>query len=485
MFGWFKRISQRESPAPVRPYDERLSENRIAACPPPFDGFAYRRELQLPGIVHFGIGAFHRAHQAVYVDKAMSAGERHWAIIGVSLRSANVAAQLNPQDGLYTVAVRSAAETEYRLIGAIKQVLVASYQAESIKESIAYPTVKIVSFTITEKGYCRDRDGNLDFDLATDASVYRFLKDGLALRRELGLPGLTLLSCDNLPDNGAQLRRLLNQYLTTHDPALAAWVDAHCTFPNSMVDRIVPATTQADKLAAQDAMGWGELLWDEAHVVTEPFCQWVIEDRFAGPRPRWEDHGVQIVADVAPYETAKLRMLNGAHSLLAYCGLDRGHEFVHQAIADPELRALAGQLMRDEAAPTIAAAAGQDLAAYAAALVARFENPALQHRLAQIAMDGSQKLPQRWLATLAARQASGLASPAIMRGLAAWLRHVRGDRRAVDDPLAMPLAAAWQQGDTGQAIRAILGPGGLVTGPWQPQEADLATLTALVDGEQA
>lgn len=481
---WFKRLFRGQNAVPEQQYWERLSENSIAACPPLFDWFAYRRENQLPGIVHFGIGAFHRAHQADYVDKAMSAGERHWAIIGVSLRSGDVAGQLNPQDGLYTVAVKSAAETEYRLIGAVRQVLVASYQQDSIRESIAYPTVRIISFTITEKGYCRDADGNLDTGLANEASVYRFLKDGLSLRKELGLPGVTLLSCDNLPNNGAQLRRLLNQYLEACDPALAAWVEAECTFPNSMVDRIVPATTMADKLAAQDAMGWGDDLWDEAHVVTEPFSQWVIEDRFAGPRPRWEDHGAQIVADVAPYETAKLRMLNGAHSLLAYCGLAKGHTYVHEAIADADLRALVQRLMLDEAAPTIKEAAGQDLPAYAAALVARFENPALQHRLAQIAMDGSQKLPQRWLAVLAERQALGQESPAIMRGLAAWLRHVRGDLWAVDDPLAAQLAAAWQQPDTEAAIRAILGAGGLVGSPWQPSAGEVALLAKAVGERQ-
>jgi fructuronate reductase len=297
---------------------QRLSDDSIAIMPPvDVEWFDYPRDLQLPGIVHFGIGAFHRAHMAAYTDRAMSAGDRHWGVIGVSLRSPSVARQLNPQDGLYTIAERSGDGTRFRLIGAIRNVLVASYEKEAICEAIAYPTTHIISFTITEKGYCRAADGNLDFELAGEASAYRFLKDGLALRKERGLPGVTLLSCDNLADNGKQLKRLLNQYLAKHAPELADWVEARCTFPCSMVDRIVPATTAADLAAAQDAMGWGELLKDEAAVVTEPFSQWVIEDKFAGPRPRWEDHGAEIVTDVRPYETAKLRMLNGAHSALA------------------------------------------------------------------------------------------------------------------------------------------------------------------------
>jgi fructuronate reductase len=461
---------------------ERLSNDSIAIMPPvDLEWFDYPRDLQLPGIVHFGIGAFHRAHMAAYTDSAMSAGDRHWGIIGVSLRSPSVARQLNPQDGLYTIAERSGDGTSFRLIGAIKNVLVASYEKEAICESIAYPTTHIISFTITEKGYCRAADGNLDFELAGESSVYRFLTDGLALRKERGLRGVTMLSCDNLTKNGKQLNRLLNQYVLKHCPELADWIQSHCTFPCSMVDRIVPATTAADLAAAQDALGWGELLYDEAAVVTEPFSQWVIEDNFAGPRPAWEKHGAQITSDVHAYETAKLRMLNGAHSALAYLGLQRGHEFVDQAIADPALAPLIESLMREEAASSLTPASGQDLSVYADALIERFKNPALNHRLAQIAMDGSQKIPQRWLETVAHHQKQGRQCPAILAGIAAWLGHVRGDNGKVDDPMADALKTTWDTAGKGGIVAALFGPGRAMASNWVPGDADRALINGAMN----
>ncbi|MGQ3122008.1 MAG: mannitol dehydrogenase family protein, partial [Aliihoeflea sp.] len=211
----------------------------------------------------------------------------------------------------------------------------------------------------------------------------------LAARKAAGLSGLTLLSCDNLAGNGAVLRALMRDYLAAYHPDLSAWFDSECRCPATMIDRIVPATTDADRAAVEAVLG----VRDEGAVVTEGFSQWVIEDDFAGPRPRWENVGAELVANVGPYETAKLRMLNGAHSALAYVGLGKGHDFVHQAIADPAIRPVIERLLREEAAPTIDAAPGQDLAAYADALLDRFANPALNHRLIQIAMDGSQKIP--------------------------------------------------------------------------------------------
>jgi fructuronate reductase len=413
----------------------------------------YDRTAQRAGIVHFGIGAFHRAHMAVYTDSAMNAGERDWTIIGVSLRSSGVADLLNPQNGLYTVAEHSGAETSFRLLGSVQKVLVALQDPHSVIDAVASPDTHIISFTITEKGYCRAANGSLDLALADGASVYRFLRDGLAKRRAIGLSGLTLLSCDNLANNGQQLERLLIAYLANHNPDLAHWVTEKCTFPSSMVDRIVPATTPADLDAVEAALG----LRDEAHVATEPFSQWVIEDKFAGPRPRWEDYGAEIVSDVAPYETAKLRMLNGAHSALAYIGLKHGHEFVHQATADPAIRPLIERLMREEAAPSIAAAPGQDLRAYANALLTRFENPSLNHRLAQIAMDGSQKIPQRWLETLKWNREQGRDCPAIVAGLDAWFLHIKGANGPVDDPRAAELATVELSADATQNVRAIFG----------------------------
>ena len=428
------------------------------------------------GIVHFGIGAFHRAHQAWYTDRAMAAGENGWMIAGVSLRSASVRSQLQPQDGLFTVAERGAAGETSRVVGSVREVLVAGDDRDAIIDRIAARECHLITLTVTEKGYARGADGLLDRK-AAEASFYPLLAEGLARRQAAGLPGLTLLSCDNLAENGRKLRALLLQYLPD---SIHNWFESECRCPSSMVDRIVPATTEEDLDRIATSLGG---LRDDGAVVTEPFSQWVIENRFAGPRPRWENHGAQIVEDVAPYETAKLRMLNGAHSLLAYCGLDAGHTFVHEAIRDPALRTLANRLMREEAATSFTPAAGQDLDAYADALVTRFENPALQHRLIQIAMDGSEKIPQRWLETLEARRLRGQRCPAIMHGLAAWLRHICGDARPVDDPAAQELAGLWQQAGRDGIARALFGPQGRYT-QWRASDAELNDLTNQLGGKR-
>nr|WP_202385983.1 mannitol dehydrogenase family protein [Alteraurantiacibacter aestuarii] len=438
---------------------ERLPPD--VACP------AFDRGGQQVGIVHFGLGAFARAHLAACCDDAMAAGERDWMICGVSLRSDNVARQMGPQDGLYTLSERSGQEVRTRVIGSVREVLVAGRDAQAIAARIASPACHIVSFTVTEKGYCRAADVALDLEAAR-ASFYPLLATGMKLRMEAGLPGLTLLSCDNLPANGAVLRYLMTQYLTAQAPELLGWFAAECSCPNAMVDRIVPATRDADLAGLERRIG----LRDEAAVFTESFSQWVVEDAFAGPRPRWEDCGVQIVADVAPFEAAKLRMLNGAHSLLAYAGLAAGHEFVHQAVADPALRALVQRLMLDEAAPTIAVAPAQDLAAYARRLLQRFSDPALNHRLAQIAMDGSQKIPQRWMETL---RENSQPCPAILTGIAAWLWHI-SDGRWLDDPLADRLRDAAVEADLRSRIGAIFGPDGIIGGSWSPSAQDIVTI---------
>jgi len=449
----------------------RLPSKRLApdnlpqhAALPPYD-----RTAKQVGIVHFGLGAFTRAHQAWYTDRAMAEHGGDWMIAGVSLRKPDVAQQLNPQGGLYTLAEKSGEGTALRVIGSVSEVIVAPEAPARILDLIAAQATHILTFTITEKGYCRAPDGHLDHAQAGGGSIYPFLRAGLARRRAAGLGGLTLLSCDNLADNGHQLRRLLGEYLAD-DAELAAWVAQHCTFPCSMVDRIVPATTEEDRTHVEAQLGLRDApIRDEGVVMTEPFSQWVIEDDFAGPRPAWDTVGAQIVRDVAPYETAKLRMLNGAHSALAYCGLAAGYTYVHEAVADPALRALALQLMLEEAAPTIPAPEGLDLAAYAKALIARFENPALNHRLIQIAMDGSQKIPQRWLATLAANQQAGRRCPAILAAIAAWIKHLQGANGPVDDPMAEQLAKA----ANGQnPITAIFGANGILPSPWRPEPKD-------------
>ncbi len=430
----------------------------------------YDRGTQKAGIVHFGIGAFHRAHQAVYTDAAMNAGERDWGIIGVSLRSSAVAEQLNPQDGLYSVTERSENGDKSRIIGAVQKVLVAADAPDAVVAALASADTHIVSFTITEKGYCRAPDGSLDFTQADERSAYAYLATAMRQRQAAKLGGLTLLSCDNLASNGAQLAVLMRAYLQRCAPDLVHWFEDECSYPSTMVDRIVPATTDNDRQSIAANLG----ALDQAAVVTEPFTQWVIEDDFVGKRPGWEIGGAQFTKDVVPFETAKLRMLNGAHSALAYIGLQRGHAFVHQAIADPYIMALANTLMRDEAANSLQTAAGQNLASYADALIARFANPALDHRLIQIAMDGSQKIPQRWLETLAFHQQQGRQCPAILEAIAAWIVHIRGATHVVDDPMRDTFQSLWQTAGERHIASALFGNGGQFAQYWEASEADLA-----------
>lgn len=443
----------------------------------------YDWQAQRAGIVHFGIGAFTRAHQAAYTDAAMATGDRDWRITGVSLRSGDVAAQLDPQDGLYTLTERGGEAARTRLIGAINRVIVAPQDPQAVIAAIAHADTRIVSFTVTEKGYVRSADGSLDCgnpalaaDMAGDGAlrtIYGYLAAGLARRRAAGLPGLTLQCCDNLADNGRQIAALMTTYLERTDPALASWFARECRCPSTMVDRIVPAMTDADRTWVAGHIGMA----DEGAILTETFTQWVIEDDFAGPRPRWEAVGAQFVSDVGAHEAAKLRMLNGAHSALAYLGLERGHDFVHQAVADPEIRPLVERIMREEAAATLDPASGIDAAAYADRLLERFANSALQHRLMQIAMDGSQKIPQRWLEPLAINQSAGRMCPATLEALAAWCRHVRGDARPVDDPQAEQLAGLWQAHGAAGIAATLFGAGGMLAATWTASPAALAYLS--------
>lgn len=447
----------------------RLSPNSVLPSHIAFP--QYDRSAQKAGIVHFGIGAFHRAHQAVYTDSAMNAGDRDWGITGISLRSGDVAEQMNPQGGLYSVTEKSAQGDETRIIGSVQNVIVAPQNPDSVINALASPQTHIVSFTITEKGYCRSADGSLDHRQARQGSVYAYLAAAFQRRRDAGIAGLTLISCDNLASNGAQLKLLMNEFLESD---LRKWFESECTCPSTMVDRIVPATTDADR----DAVAASIAMRDEAAIVTEPFTQWVIEDNFAGPRPRWDKVGAQFTNDVHAYETAKLRMLNGAHSALAYLGLARGHEYVHQAIADCELMHLVNQLMREEAATSFTPAQGQDLSAYADSLIVRFQNPALNHRLSQIAMDGSQKIPQRWLETMVAQARARRDTPALLNALAAWVLHSRGDNGPVDDPRAAEFHRLWQSLSLDEVILQLFGGSSALIAPL-PKEL-IGSLTALL-----
>lgn len=457
----------------------RLSTANLAALHSHVARPGYRRTSRGDGIVHFGIGAFHRAHMAWYTDLAMDIAEQDWAITGVSLRSPDVAEQLNPQDGFYTLTEKSAGGEKTRVIGSVKNVLVAALDREAVIAALAAPETQIASFTVTEKGYCRAADGSLDAGLAGPDSFYALVAQGLRRRHDAGLSGLTLLSCDNLAENGRQLRSLMMAYLTLHDPALRPWFETHCTCPSTMVDRIVPATTPQDLAHLAATIG----LEDEGAVITEPFSQWVIEDNFAARRPAWEKHGAELVADVRPYETAKLRMLNGAHSALAYLGLARGYQYVYEAIADPLLSELIVDLMQREAAPTLGVVPGLDLETYADALVKRFANNALPHRLVQIAMDGSQKIPQRWLEPLAINQAQSRFCPATLQALAAWIVHIRGDARPADDPMATQLADLWTLHAADGIVAALFGEAGLLSATWTASMQDIDALNRhILDG---
>jgi fructuronate reductase len=404
------------------------------------------------GIVHLGIGAFHRAHQAVFTEEAVAAAGGDWGICGVTQRSRAVLEQLQPQDGLYSVLVRGE-HTSLRVAGAVRDLLFAAEEGERLQGLLAAPATRLVTLTVTEKGYRHDpatgrlRHGDPDVaaDLAGAAlprTVVGQLVRGLQARRAADAGPITLLSCDNLPANGSVLRGLVTDFCaalpTAEGEPLAAWIAESVSFPSSMVDRIVPATTDDDRAEAARLLG----VEDRGVVVTEPFRQWVVEDRFAAGRPAWERAGAVLTADVAPYEAMKLRLLNGSHSTLAYLGALAGHEHVADAMADSGIAGVVAHLMADDVAPTLTVPDGFDVAAYQRELIERFHNPALRHRTVQIAMDGTQKLPQRLLGTIADRLARGAEPRWACLGVAAWMRYVwtgqseNGTPLPVDDPLA-------------------------------------------------
>jgi len=404
------------------------------------------------GIVHLGLGAFHRAHQAVYTDDVLARDPR-WGICGVSLRTPRATAGLAAQDGLYAVLTKSREGTAARVIGALREALFLGTDRARLLARFADPAVTVVTLTVTEKGYCHDpATGRLNaahpeiaHDLAhpdEPTSAPGVLVAGLAARRAAGAGAITVVCCDNLPHNGRVVEGIVAAYARLVDPALADWIGAHVAFPSTMVDRIVPATTAADIDEAARLLGIG----DAAPVVCEPFGQWVIEDRFVAARPAWEAAGAQFVADVAPFETMKLRLLNGSHSTLAYLGFLAGHDFIWQASAAPDLGTLVLRQMAEEIVPTLTAPPGIDLAAYCNDLMTRFRNPALPHRTQQIAMDGSQKIPQRLLNTVRDRLAAGASIAHLTLAVAGWIRYASGSDEhgqpiAVADPMAPAFAA--------------------------------------------
>ncbi len=424
----------------------RLSPTTLASLATDVARPSYDRASAKVGVVHLGVGAFHRAHQAAVFDRALNGGDMRWAVTGASLRSRAAHEALAPQAGLYALVERDGAGERRRVIGALRDVLTAPGNPAALIEAMASPDVHLITLTVTEKGYHLGPDGDLSLEspaIAADlanpdapATAIGFIVRALAARRDRGLPAFTAISCDNLAGNGAKLGAAVQTFARASDPALADWIAANAAFPSTMVDRIVPATTTDDIDALAEAIG----VRDEAMVKTEPFLQWVIEDRFAGPRPDFEKLGVQVVQSVEPWEAAKLRVLNGAHSAMAYLGGLAGLRFVHEFVSGPDGVAFIERLW-DEAGQTLAPTVGFDLRAYRSALLARFANRALNHSLCQIAMDGSQKLPQRLVAPLLVRTRQGQSSPALTLAIAAWMkwqggRTDVGEAFTVDDPLA-------------------------------------------------
>ena len=403
------------------------------------------------GIVHLGLGNFHRAHQALFTEEAMRAAGGDWGICGVTLLDHPEMQQaLAPQDNLYSVLIRDRNGEEVVLGQAIQEVLVLPRQPAAVMARLLNPATRIVSLTVTEKGYCYDANRKgLDLshpliqqDLAqpeAPRSVPGLLV--LALRGRRSNP-FTVLSCDNLAHNGKVLRQVVIDYAQQLDPELAQWIAHSVKFPSTMVDRIAPATTDADRAAAARALG----VMDAWPVPCEAFRQWVIEDDFSMGRPAWDLAGATLVDDVIPYELAKLRMLNGTHSTIAYLSLLAGFETVNEAIAWPPLNVLIRRMMTDEIAPMLQLPASFDRLAYRDQLLDRYANPALKHRTAQIAMDGSMKLPPRLLQTVAERLAAGLPITLHALAIAAWMRcwAGRSDSGAtlkMSDPMAARLLA--------------------------------------------
>ncbi|QIB33595.1 mannitol dehydrogenase family protein [Ancylobacter pratisalsi] len=446
------------------------------------------------GIVHIGAGAFHRAHQAAYTDAALAHAGGDWRIAGISLRSRDVAEALNLQHGLYTLLERGADGTTARVIGSIAHIL-ADDPAATL-EALCDPAVKLVTLTVTEKGYGIDRTARapdrthtaVAADLANPAApsgVLGLLVAALSRRRKAGTAPFTVLCCDNLPENGALLRdgvvgfaRLVAPALAV--PDLAEWIGEHVAFPSCMVDRITPAATPDTRAEAERLTGCTDL----GAIETEPFHQWVIEDHFPTGRPQWEAGGALFVPDVTPYERMKLTMLNGSHSMLAYAGFLAGHRYVREVMADPDLALLVRRHLA-AAAAVLPALEGIDLGAYGEALAERFANPAIAHETYQIAMDGTEKLPQRLLHPAVSALKAGQPLRPFAFAVAAWMRYCLGESDggasyALRDPREAEIRAvltghARDAGAISLALQALPGlfPEALRTSPlWRAEVED-------------
>ena len=422
------------------------------------------------GIIHLGLGAFHRAHQAVYTEDSMVNSGGDWGIESVSMRNNHLSDVLSSQSNRFTLVELAPDGPSLREISSIKKSWSLPDEADAIADRIADPSIHIITITVTEKGYCANpgaekldrQNSGIIHDLAhpdQPKTLLGILALGLEKRMSQGGTGLSILSCDNLPENGKLLRVLLIEFVALLDKNLSNWIDTHCTFPCTMVDRITPATSQETLQLTEQALSFR----DEAVVETEPFSQWVIEDDFAGPRPDWEAAGVLIVDDVVPYELMKLRMLNGAHSLIAYLGVVENLKAVRDVMSHPLYRNLVHQHMMT-AVESIQPLPGFSFDTYAEDLIERFSNPSIEHLCSQIAMDGSQKLPQRILAPMQELMNSGHDVSTFSLAIALWIRHIelsleRSSQFQLNDPLAEKLQAAVSEtrGDTEEVVRKIVG----------------------------
>ncbi|HHT2967295.1 mannitol dehydrogenase family protein [Citrobacter koseri] len=429
----------------------------------------YDRQQLQTRIVHFGFGAFHRAHQALLTDRVLNAQGGDWGICEISLFSGDrLMSQLREQNHLYTVLEKGANGNQAIIVGAVKECLNAKLDSlAAIIEKFCEPQVAIVSLTITEKGYCIDpATGSLDVsnpriihDMQHPTEPHSapgILVEALHRRRERGLSPFTVLSCDNIPDNGHVVKNAVLGMAEKRAAELAAWIQQHVSFPGTMVDRIVPAATEESLDEITRELG----VADPCAISCEPFIQWVIEDNFVAGRPQWEVAGVQMVDDVLPWEQMKLRMLNGSHSFLAYLGYLAGFQHISDCMQDSAFREAAYRLMINEQAPTLRIT-NVDLSRYAASLIERFANPALKHRTWQIAMDGSQKLPQRMLEGIREHLARGSDWPLLALGVAGWMRYVSGVDDAgatidIRDPLSEKIRLLVESSSDAERVSALL-----------------------------
>ena len=396
----------------------------------------YDREKMVARIIHIGFGAFHRAHQALFTDRLLNKGNSDWAICEVNIVGGEeLINDIRKQDHLYTVLEKGATSKQAYIIGSVKESLLAPIDGiETILEKMADPVVEIVSLTVTEKGYCMLPGGaGLDLnnqliisDLSSPnkpMSAPGVIVEALYRRMLRGLKSFTALSCDNMPENGLVLKKAILDLANARDPELAKWIETNTTFPCTMVDRIVPAATAETLTEIQDVLGG---MFDPCGIACEPFIQWVIEDNFVTARPNWNEVGAEFVDNVVPYEEMKLRMLNGSHSFLAYLGYLAGYEHINDCMNDEAYKQATLSLMLQQQAPTLNVPPQVNLQQYAKKLIERFSNPSLKHRTWQIAMDGTQKLPQRMLDSIRWHIKHNSDFSLLALGVAGWMRYVGG-----------------------------------------------------------